>query len=57
MEVGKIMGKIWGIGMGVRKILEVEFLKNSTKWGGERSKQKPRVKAQQISRVFWKIRK
>jgi len=27
------MGKIWVISMGVRKIIEVEFLKNSDKKG------------------------
>lgn len=32
--------------MGVGKILEVEFLKNSEKKGVKRSKQRPRVKAQ-----------
>lgn len=51
------MGKIWGIGMGVRKILEVEFLEKSEKNGGKRSKHRPRVKMQHISRVFGKIRK
>lgn len=32
------MGKIWGIGMGVRKIVEVEFLKNSEKNEGKKVK-------------------
>jgi len=51
------MGKILGIGMGVRKILDMEFLKNSEKMGRKRSKHRPRVKAHQISRAFGKIRK
>jgi len=40
------MGNIQGIGMGVMKILEVKFLKNSEKNGEKSSKHRPRVKAQ-----------
>jgi len=43
--------------MGIREILEVEFLTNGEKTGGKRLKHRSRVKAQQISRVFYKIRK